>query len=203
MTSPIVQAGDPVLRRAADAVPPEHIRSDETRALVARMRDLMRAAGGVGLAAPQAGVGVRVAVVELTPEGLARRDAARNAELEMEEVPFQVLINPRLTVIDAAPRSFFEGCLSLEGMTAVTPRARSVRVESFDGEGNPVTTVAHGWFARILQHEVDHLDGVLYVDRMLPRTLMTSDAFRAHWAGATAREVTAALGGASPSKAPR
>lgn len=198
MTSPIVQAGDPVLRRAADALTPAQITSAETRALIARMRDLMRAAGGVGLAAPQAGVGLRVAVVELTREGLAKRDAARNAELEMEEVPFQVLINPKLTVIDAAPRSFFEGCLSLEGMTAVTPRARSVRVESFDEEGNAVTTVAHGWFARILQHEVDHLDGVLYVDRMLPRTLMTSDAFRTHWAGVATGEVMATLDASTP-----
>jgi len=189
----IVQAGALVLRRPAEALTPEQIRSAETRALVARMRDLMRAAGGVGLAAPQAGAGLQIAVVELTREGLARRDAARNAELEMEEVPFQVLINPRLTVLDATPRRFFEGCLSLAGMTAVTPRARSVRVESLDEEGNAVTTVAHGWFARILQHEVDHLHGALYVDRMLPRSFMSNEALRAHWAGRSADEVIAAL----------
>jgi peptide deformylase len=193
MAPAIVQAGDPVLRRAAEALTPAQIASDETRALVARMRDLMRAAGGVGLAAPQAGVGLQVAVVELTAEGLGRRGAARNAALEMSEVPFQVLINPRLTVLDATPRRFFEGCLSLDGFTAVTPRARSVRVESLDEAGNAVTTVAHGWFARILQHEVDHLRGTLYVDRMLPRSFMSNEAFRAHWADRGADEVMAAL----------
>jgi peptide deformylase len=201
MTSAIVQAGSALLRRAADPLTPAQIHSDATRALVARMRELMRAAGGVGLAAPQAGVALQVVVVELTPEGLARRAAARNAALEMSEVPFQVLINPRLTVLDATPRRFFEGCLSLEGMTAITPRARSVRVESFDEAGEAVTTVAHGWFARILQHEVDHLHGTLYVDRMLPRSLMTAESYREHWAEHDADAVIAALDVDRPTRA--
>lgn len=193
MTPGIVQSGDPVLRQVARPLTADEVRSAETRALVARMRDLMRAASGVGLAGPQAGVGLQIAVVELTADGLSRRDAARNAALEMQEVPFQVLINPRLTVLDATPRRFFEGCLSLHGLTAVTPRARSVRVESLDEQGRPVTTVAHGWFARILQHEIDHLHGTLYVDRMLPRSLMTSEAFRERWAARPVEDALAAL----------
>jgi peptide deformylase len=88
---------------------------------------------------------------------------------------------------------FYEGCLSLDGFQAVVPRARSVRVHALDHRGEPVVIDASGWYARILQHEIDHLRGTVYIDRMRPRTLSTARNFARHWAGVPIDEVLAAL----------
>jgi peptide deformylase len=189
----IVQTGEPVLRRPARDLTPEEIGSPEVRRLIDFMRETMRDAPGVGLAAPQVGVGVRLVVVEdraeyqrgLTPEELATR--------ERQPVDFHVLINPRLVVEDATPVEFLEGCLSVSGFSALVARARGVRVEALDAHGQPVTVSARGWYARILQHELDHLDGTLYVDRMEPRSFMTLENHRRHWAGRTMAQVREAL----------
>ena len=189
----IVQAGEPVLRKPARDLTPEEIGSPEVRRLIDFMRETMRDAPGVGLAAPQVGMGVRLVVVEdraeyqkgLTPEELAAR--------ERQPVDFHVLINPRLVVEDATPVEFLEGCLSVSGFSALVARARGVRVEALDEHGQPVTVSARGWYARILQHELDHLDGTLYVDRMEPRSFMTLENHRRHWAGRTMEQVREAL----------
>jgi peptide deformylase len=189
----IVQTGEPVLRRPARELTPEEIGSPEVQRLIRFMRDTMRDAPGVGLAAPQVGVGVRLVVVEdraeyqqgLSPEELATR--------ERKPVAFHVLINPRLVVEDATPVEFLEGCLSVSGFSALVARARGVRVEALDESGRPVTVSARGWYARILQHELDHLDGTLYVDRMEPRSFMTLENHRRHWAGRTPEQVRESL----------
>jgi peptide deformylase len=108
-------------------------------------------------------------------------------------VAFHVLINPRLVVEDPAPAEFHEGCLSVAGFAALVPRARGVRVEALDEQGRPVTVSARGWYARILQHELDHLDGTLYVDRMESRSFTTAENHRRHWSGRSTAEVRAAL----------
>jgi peptide deformylase len=190
----IVQAGEPVLRQRARELTAEEIGSPEVQQLIQFMRDTMRDAPGVGLAAPQVGVGVRLVVVEdraeyqrgLAPEELASR--------ERQPVDFHVLINPRLVVEDATPMEFHEGCLSVSGFTALVARARGVRVEALDEHGQPVTVSARGWYARILQHELDHLDGTLYLDRMEPRSFSTLENHRRHWAGRTPAQVREALG---------
>jgi peptide deformylase len=189
----IVQAGEPVLRRRARELTPEEISSPEVKALIAGMRDTMRDTPGVGLAAPQVGVGLRVVVVEdraeyhvaLSPEDLAAR--------ERKPVDFHVLINPRLVVEDPTPVEFYEGCLSVNGYSALVSRARGVRVEALDENGAPVSIVARGWYARILQHEVDHLDGTLYLDRMETRSFTTVENHRRHWTGRTTAQVREAL----------
>lgn len=190
----IVQAGEPVLRQRARELTLEEIGSPEVQQLIGFMRDTMRDAPGVGLAAPQVGVGVRLVVVEdraeyqrgLAPEELAAR--------ERQPVDFHVLINPRLVVEDATPVEFHEGCLSVSGFSALVARARGVRVEALNEHGQPVTVSARGWYARILQHEVDHLDGALYLDRMESRSFMTLENHRRHWAGRTTAQVREALG---------
>jgi peptide deformylase len=98
-------------------------------------------------------------------------------------VPFHTIINPRITIEDggAAPAEFFEGCLSVTGFRAVVPRARAVRVECLNERAEPVTIQARGWYARILQHEIDHLHGKLYIDRMYSRSFMTADNFARYW----------------------
>jgi len=123
--------------------------------------------------------------------------AERLAERERSPVPFRVLVNPTLTVLDDAPRLFFEGCLSLAGFVALTPRSAAVRVDALDERGEPVIVEARGWYARILQHEIDHLDGRLYVDAMLSRSFMGSSALARRWGDTPIPEVCAALGIAS------
>ncbi|WP_434386661.1 peptide deformylase [Melittangium boletus] len=190
----IVQTGEPVLRQRARDLTPEEMTSPATRRLIDLMRDTLRDAPGVGLAAPQVGVDVRVAVIEDRAEYQAMLPPAELAARERQVVDFHVLINPRLVVEDATPVEFHEGCLSVNGFSALVRRARAVRVEAFDEQGRPFSRVATGWYARILQHEVDHLDGTLYLDRMEPRSFSTLDNHRRHWAGKQVAEVRRALG---------
>jgi peptide deformylase len=179
----IVQAGDPVLRRPARALRPNEIRSREIRDLIEQMKETMHAAPGVGLAAPQIGQGIQLAVIEDRPEYIKDWTSEQLAEREREPVPFHVIINPKITLIGEDRVEYFEGCLSLENLMALTPRARRVRVECVDEKGEPKLIDAVGWYARILQHEIDHLAGTMYVDHMYPRTLMTVENFTQHWKG--------------------
>jgi peptide deformylase len=164
MVLKIVQAGDPVLRTPARPLTAAEIAGEEVQQLIEMMRETMRDAPGVGLAAPQIGLPLRLAVIE---------DPAEMPEREREPVPFHVIINPRLT-LGAETVAHFEGCLSVDGYQAVVARARAVTVEALDHRGRPVKIEAAGWYARILQHEIDHLDGTLYIDRMATRTLATN-----------------------------
>jgi peptide deformylase len=136
---------------------------------------------GVGLAAPQIGVPLRVVLVQDPPEYHDRLSEQRRVELEREPVAPYVLINPELEAVGDERRMFFEGCLSVEGYCALVSRARQVRVRWLDPGGTAHEAVRTGWHARILQHEVDHLNGILYVDRMYSRTFMTT-AHYADWA---------------------
>jgi peptide deformylase len=179
----IVQAGDPVLRRPARALRPNEIRSREIRDLIEQMKETMHAAPGVGLAAPQIGQGIQLAVIEDRPEYIKDWTSEQLAEREREPVPFHVIINPKITLIGEDRVEYFEGCLSLENLMALTPRARRVRVECVDEKGEAKLIDAVGWYARILQHEIDHLAGTMYVDHMYPRSLMTVENFTQHWKG--------------------
>ncbi len=183
----IVQAGDPVLRAATRSI--ELAELPELQALIDEMRETMRAAPGVGLAAPQVGLGLRLAVIEDRDEYQERATVEELAERERRPVPFSVLVNPKLTITDPTPVEFFEGCLSVEGFVALVPRARGVRVEALDESGRPVVIDAVGWYARILQHEIDHLDGALYIDRMRTRSFATQSHYLAHWRGLSTAEV--------------
>ena len=190
----IVQAGEPVLRQRAREIRGEEIGSPELARIIAMMRDTMRDAPGVGLAAPQVGLPLRLAVIE-DPADFHR--GIPEAELRARErtpVDFHVLINPRLTVEDATLVEFHEGCLSVSEFAAIVPRARGVRVDALDETGKPFSRSAVGWYARILQHECDHLDGGLYLDRMHPRSFATSENQSRFWAGRSIAEVKQALG---------
>jgi peptide deformylase len=185
----IVQAGEPVLRKAARALRPNEIRSREIRELIRQMKETMYAAPGVGLAAPQIGQGIQLAVIEDRPEYIKDWTPEQLAERERQPVPFHVIINPRITLLGEERVEYFEGCLSLDNLMALTPRARRVRVECMDETGEAKVIEASGWYARILQHEIDHLAGTMYVDHMYARTLMTVENFTRHWKGKTLAEL--------------
>lgn len=171
----IVQVGDPVLRQQARALAPSEVGSPAIQDLIDHMRETMHDAPGVGLAAPQIGLALQIAVIEDREEFLKTLPPEQLAERERRPVPFQVIINPRIAPTTDEAAEFFEGCLSLPGFSAVVPRARAVRVECLNGKGEPTVIEASGWYARILQHEIDHLMGHLYIDRMRSTTFTTLD----------------------------
>jgi peptide deformylase len=181
--------GEPVLRGRARPLRPEEILLPSTQELIAAMRETMRDAPGVGLAAPQVGVPLQLAVIEDREEYLKDLSPEVLAERERKPVAFEVIINPVLTFESGTEVEFFEGCLSLPGLVALVPRARKVKVECLDAQGQPKVIRASGWHARILQHEIDHLSGALYVDRMRSVSLCSLDNFNRHWKGKSIPEV--------------
>jgi peptide deformylase len=185
----IVQAGNPVLRQRARPLGPAEITSREIRELIESMRECMYDAPGVGLAAPQVGLSLQLAVIEdredyhkdVAPEQLRER--------ERRPVPFHAIINPKITVLGEELPEYFEGCLSLAGFLALVPRARTVRVECLNERAQKTVIEASGWYARILQHEIDHLNGGLYIDRMHSRTFTSLDNWTQFWKGKPISEI--------------
>lgn len=173
----VVQVGDPVLRRRAAEVPNDAVTSPSTAELVDRLWQTLDAVPGVGLAAPQIGEPRRVVVVHDLPEFIERYTEAQLVERERRAIEPYVLINPVLHAVGYETRTHFEGCLSVEGYTAAVERFHEVDVEYLDLLGVQHHQRVNGWHARILQHEIDHLDGVLYVDRMNTRTLCAAEAY--------------------------
>ncbi|MEU1193752.1 peptide deformylase [Streptomyces sp. NPDC005859] len=186
---PIVAAGDPVLRTGT-----VRYEGQLEPALLARfveaLRITMRAAPGVGLAAPQVGVELRIAVIE---DPAPVPEEVRLARGRVPQ-PFRVLVNPSYEPVGSARAAFFEGCLSVPGYQAVVARPAEVRLTGEDEHGRPLDEVFGGWPARIVQHETDHLDGVLYLDRAEPRSLSANQALLERWTQPTAKEAAKALG---------
>jgi peptide deformylase len=194
MNNPTIsQAGDPVLRLKAAPVGPERLRTRELNDLIETMVSTMRESNGVGLAAPQIGVSLQIFVFEESERVLALTEEER---AEKERFPFALtaFINPTLRVIGDELTTFFEGCLSIDGYTALVTRSREVEVSGLDPNGNPQTLSLRGWPARIAQHEYDHLQGILFTDRMLPRSFMTVEHQRTRFAGMRIGEILQELG---------
>ncbi|HEX3765770.1 MAG TPA: peptide deformylase [Kofleriaceae bacterium] len=198
LTYKIVQVGDPVLRRRARELSRDEIATPAIQDLIVRMRDTMRDAPGVGLAAPQIGESIQLVVIEDPPQAHAGMTPAQLAERERAAIAFHILINPQLTVEGDEQVAAYEGCLSLAGFSMIVPRWRRVRVEALDEHGAPVVKVASGWYARILQHEIDHLRGVVCCDRMEPRSLTTQDNHLRHWRNMPVEAVRTTLGPMPP-----
>ncbi|WP_089106230.1 peptide deformylase [Streptomyces hyaluromycini] len=186
---PIVAAGDPVLRRGT-----EPYDGQLTPALLARfveaLRVTMHAAPGVGLAAPQVGVPLRIAVIE-DPAPVPAEVAAARGRVPQ---PFRVLVNPAYQPVGTARAAFFEGCLSVPGWQAVVARHAEVRLRGQDENGRALDEVFAGWPARIVQHETDHLDGMLYLDRAELRSLSSTEAMTERWTQPTPATAAQALG---------
>ena len=185
----IENVGELVLRKVARPLRPEEIGSQRIRDLIGHMRETLEDARGVGLAAPQVGESLQLAIVEDKAEYQANLEAEELAERERRPVPFHVLINPEIELLSPPNLSFFEGCLSLPGFMAVVPRAQKVRVRAFNEAGELRMIEAQGWYARILQHEIDHLRGILYIDRMRSCSFSSLQHYNRHWKSKTAREL--------------
>lgn len=191
---PIVACGDPVLRQPAEPVDPADLGTPELHRLVALMRTTMEAAPGVGLAAPQIGVALQLAVLQDGPESWGQLSEKDRSARERNALPFTVLVNPTLQPVDDDDLvSFYEGCLSVPGLTGVVARHRAVRVQALDEHGQPLDEIL-GWAARIVQHELDHLLGYLYLDRVETRSLSTIENYTHRWAGRSPTDAAEALG---------
>ncbi len=192
----IVQAGHPVLRTKAAPLTPGEWEAPGFRHLVETMISVMRAAPGVGLAAPQIGIPKRVIVLEDREELLRRVSAESLEERGRTAWPLTVVVNPTLRLVETEWATFLEGCLSVTGYVALVRRAVEVEVLGLDATGPDIRERVwrvRGWPARIFQHEIDHLNGTLYVDRMYPRSLV-SPGETARWAGKSTQEIAAGLG---------
>lgn len=176
------------MRQKARSLSTAEILGRPIQDLIASMRDTMLAAPGVGLAAPQIGLPLQIAVIEDQAEYIEKLPPEQVADRKRRPVPFHVVINPKLVIEDAEPAEFFEGCLSLAGFTAIVPRAARVRVECLNEKAEPVVITADGWYARILQHEIDHLHGILYIDRMKSRSFSTQENHSRYWKDKTIAE---------------
>ncbi|HET9693745.1 MAG TPA: peptide deformylase, partial [Steroidobacteraceae bacterium] len=152
---PVLRMGHPVLQQVA--APVERCGTAELRELVRDMDDTMRALDGAGLAAPQIGVSLRVVIFEVT---------VNPRYPQAEAVPYTVLINPELEPIGTEQEDGWEGCLSVPGLRGLVPRYRRLRYRGQDLDGRAIDRTVSGFHARVVQHEVDHLDGILYPVRV-------------------------------------
>lgn len=190
----IQHCGHPILRQKAVALTKDQIQSPSLQTLIQQMRQLLRKAPGVGLAAPQLGFPIQLIILEdleeyhvgLTPQQLLER--------ERYAFPFQALINPRILKYSSEQTFFFEGCLSVPDLVAIVPRSLMISVEALNEDGNRISFQARGWFARILQHEIDHLEGKLYLDRADLRTLMTRSNYESLWKNLSVQDIYSELG---------
>lgn len=171
----IVKAGDPVLHEPAQELSVEEIGSDRIQNIIDDMIKVMRKGPGVGLAAPQIGVPFKIIVLEDTKEYISY--APKEEVKAQNRRPFDllVIVNPKLKQKSNKTALFFEGCLSIDGYRAMVERYLEVEVKGLDRNGVPIKVDASGWQARILQHECDHLEGTLYVDKMVPKTFRVVD----------------------------
>lgn len=151
----VLKMGDP--RLLEPARPVADFASLELTQLLVDMHDTMRALDGAGLAAPQIGVGLQVVIFGVS---------ANPRYPDAEDVPYTVLINPRLTPLSDAMEAGWEGCLSVPGMRGLVPRHTDLRYRGFDPAGQPIDRSVSGFHARVVQHEVDHLQGILYPMRI-------------------------------------
>jgi len=179
---PIVRLGHPTLRSVAQALPPGRLAEPAVQELIDDLIETMRAARGVGLAAPQVGTSLQIFVYELAPPQAPAPDAQEPpADLERAAaatIPLHVVVNPMLTPQAGELIYDWEGCLSIPDLRGLVPRHPAVRVRGLDRQGQPLDYVAQGFEARIIQHEHDHLNGVVFLDRMRDLKAL---AFREEW----------------------
>lgn len=155
---PVLTIGNPLLRLVARDVTTEELRSEAFGQLIGDMIETMHHEQGIGIAAPQIGESVAVAVIEIDSESVRYPG--------QEAFGRRVFVNPKISVLDPAEQGFWEGCLSVPNLRGYVERPRRIRVEYLDLDGTPCVIEAEGFLATVFQHELDHLAGVLYVDRI-------------------------------------
>ena len=173
----VARMGHPVLRTKARAVEPAEIATPAFQKLIDDMFETMREYSGIGLAAPQIHESVRLFVAGLRPSRLTGEMS------DDDEMPFVAIINPEITPVGPDVVEDWEGCLSIPDVRGRVPRAREIKVRAYDRKGERIELRAHDFPARVIQHETDHLDGVLFFDRMKTfESLTFLDEYSRYWA---------------------
>lgn len=149
--------GNPILRKKAQSVSKDFVLSKNFKILVEDLRDSMKHYGGIGIAAPQIGIDFSVAIIEI--QSINRYGQEVN-------LPFTVFVNPKITFLTDDLQGFWEGCLSVPGLRGYVERPKKIKVEFINGKGEEQEIVAEGFLSTVIQHELDHLDGILYIDRI-------------------------------------
>jgi peptide deformylase len=171
----VARLGHPILRQPAQPVPLDEIRSPEVQRFIDDMVETMREYDGAGLAANQVHALRRIAIIEVL---------ANPRYPDAPTVPLMVLINPVVTPLGEETEDGWEGCLSIPDLRGMVPRHRAVRLECYDREAQKVSLIAKDFFARVIQHESDHLNGIVYLDRMRDfSTLAHIAEWNKHWLG--------------------
>ena len=170
------QIGDPILREKSKPVQYDYMFSPEFAKIIDVMLKTMRERKAVGIAAPQIGASLRVIAVEFNGQHIQQNIKKFGAngikKMHMQLYPLQIVINPVMKIIDPTTIAFKEGCLSMEGYSAIVPRMKEVQISGLGRKGENLKFNVSGWIARIFQHEIDHLDGHLYFDSMQYKTLI-------------------------------
>ena len=169
--SHVVQIGDPVLREVAEEVPKDMIKSEEIKNVISSLRNVVDLYNGVGMAAPQIGVPLKIICVQYTNQQMMFHSQEYLASRGVEPIPQRILINPKMTVLDEEILTFRESCCSMHAFSALVPRYKSIQVRAYNENAEPISWTLKNWPARILQHEIDHLDGKLFVDYMNVKSL--------------------------------
>lgn len=163
----IIRMGHPTLRKVARPVDSQETATAEFKALIEDMRETLHDAGGIGLAAPQINESIQLAIIEITdPE-------SRYGEIPL--IPFSVFINPSIKVLNPATEGYWEGCLSVPGLMGYVQRPQHIGVTYFDENFKPCALEFQGFSATVFQHEFDHLNGILYVDKIEDMSLFAFD----------------------------
>ncbi|KYN03390.1 PREDICTED: peptide deformylase, mitochondrial-like [Cyphomyrmex costatus] len=166
----ICQVGDPVLRGHTMKIEPEVIRTAEFQNVIKHLINVMRAYNTFGLSGPQIGLPWQIFAIQCTEEIMEGVEEGLRKTREMNIIPVTIFINPELKVIDYTPITLYEGCGSILGYSAAVPRAYEVEIKALNASAEQFTWKARGWSARIAQHEYDHLQGKLYIEKMDVRT---------------------------------
>jgi len=185
----IAHMGHPVLRARARPLHPSEIRTPKIQQLIDDMFETMKEYQGVGLAAPQVHEGLRVFVAGIPPTRRGAEDGEPDQDEDDEDdVPLIALINPEIVAVGKDTVEDWEGCLSIPDIRGRVPRARQISVRAYDRAGKRVEMDASGFTARVIQHETDHLDGVLFFDRMKNfQSLTFMEEFGRYWSAQRVR----------------
>lgn len=172
----VLRMGNPTLRVKCDPVGPSELKEPEFKNLIQDMFDTMNQEEGIGIAAPQIGVTKQVAIIGVPKENSRYENIEDEQSAENDEeddVEIIVVVNPKITIIDATIRGFWEGCLSVPGLRGFVERPSGVRVEYLDLDGEAQVIETSSFAATVFQHEIDHLKGVLYVDHVTDKTKLS------------------------------
>ena len=168
----IVQIGDPILRKSAKEVPKDMLNHPLVKETIKELKNVIDKYDAIGLSAPQIGIDLKITCVQMTKKQINSWDEETIKTRQMEPIKKRILINPSYKVTNEDLIIDREGCCSMHGFSAVVPRHKEITVKFLSEDGEIIVWRAKNWTARILQHEIEHLDGKLFIDKMATDTLM-------------------------------